>query len=100
MYFVDFAVEIVVMVLSSDSTTTLFFPILLNIPVNVIPLWSRLLSGAGRPGVPCGYGRPGYPPPGYPTPGVMIWAKPGKPASSREVSNNVNPRDIDLPGRR
>ncbi len=46
MYFVDFAVEIVVMVLSSDSTTTLFFPILLNIPVNVIPEWSRLLSGA------------------------------------------------------
>src|ERR1700722_20770611 len=30
----------------------------------------------------------------------MIWPKPGKPASSREVSNNVNPRDIDLPGRR
>ena len=36
MYLVDFAIEIVVMVLSSDSTTTLFFPMLLNIPVNVV----------------------------------------------------------------
>ena len=45
MYFVDFAVEMVVMVLSSDSTTTLFFPILLNIPVKVFPVCSRLLSG-------------------------------------------------------
>ena len=36
MYLVDFAVEIVVMVLSSDSMTTLFFPILRNIPVNVV----------------------------------------------------------------
>jgi hypothetical protein len=36
MYFVDFAVEIVVMVSSSDSMTTLFFPMLLNIPVNVV----------------------------------------------------------------
>jgi len=36
MYLVDFAVEMVVIVLSLDSMTTLSFPILLNIPVNVV----------------------------------------------------------------
>ena len=36
MYLVDSAVEMVVIVLSSDSMTTLFFPMLLNIPVNVV----------------------------------------------------------------
>lgn len=45
-YFVDFAVEMVVIVWSSDSTTTLFFPMLLRIPVSVVADWFRLLSGA------------------------------------------------------
>ena len=36
MYLVDLAVEMVVIVLSSDSMTTLFSPMLLNIPVNVV----------------------------------------------------------------
>lgn len=36
MYLVDFAVEMVVIALSSDSMTKLFFPMLLNIPVNVV----------------------------------------------------------------
>jgi len=46
MYLVDFAVEKVVMVLSSDSTTTLLFPMLRNIPVNVV--WPKPGTPASR----------------------------------------------------
>jgi len=95
MYLVEFPIEMVVIVLSSASITTVFSPMFRNIPANVVAAAWLLPDGPRPCGPPCGYRRPGYPPPGYPTPGMMIWPKPGAPASRRTVSKDVNPRAID-----